>query len=69
VKIAGSPFSGVRSRIESGCIIDNSMGQIYQPLPKTSWTAKSNVPLGIGANTTVRRAIIDKTPALQRSNY
>jgi len=62
---------GVRSRIESGCIIDNSLlmgADFTSPLPKTSWTAKTAFP-GIGANTTVRRAIIDKTHWLQRSNY
>lgn len=55
---------GVRSRIESGCTIDNSLlmgADFYQPFAETQLDCEnSNVPLGIGANTTVRRAIIDK---------
>ena len=55
---------GVRSRIESGCIIDNSLlmgADFYQPFAETQLDSEnSNVPLGIGANTTIRRAIIDK---------
>ncbi len=33
----------------------------YQPFAETQFDSEnSNVPLGIGANTTIRRAIIDK---------
>ncbi|MER3493333.1 MAG: glucose-1-phosphate adenylyltransferase [Mastigocladus sp. ERB_26_2] len=55
---------GVRSRIESGCIIQDSMimgADMYQPFAeRQSDCDHRSVPLGIGANTIIRRAIIDK---------
>lgn len=55
---------GVRSRIESGCIIQNSMimgADMYQPFAeRQSDCEHRSVPLGIGSNTIIRRAIIDK---------
>jgi len=55
---------GVRSRIESGCNIEESLlmgADYYQPFAErqSSWD-KGMVPLGIGADTRIRRAIIDK---------
>ncbi|MFB2768540.1 glucose-1-phosphate adenylyltransferase [Pelatocladus sp. BLCC-F211] len=55
---------GVRSRIESGCIIQDSMimgADMYQPFAeRQSDCEHRSVPLGIGSNTIIRRAIIDK---------
>jgi glucose-1-phosphate adenylyltransferase len=57
---------GVRSRIESGCVVEDTliMGADFyeadteqQPDPTTGI---GQVPVGIGPDTTVRRAIIDK---------
>lgn len=55
---------GVRSRVEAGCTIDNSLlmgADFYQPFAEDNSNCENgNVPLGIGTNTTIRRAIIDK---------
>ncbi|KOP25988.1 glucose-1-phosphate adenylyltransferase [Hapalosiphon sp. MRB220] len=55
---------GVRSRIESGCVIQDSMimgADMYQPFAeRQSDCEHRSIPLGIGANTIIRRAIIDK---------
>jgi glucose-1-phosphate adenylyltransferase len=62
---------GIRSRIETGCVIDNAllMGSDYYESPseraKTSESGK--VPLGVGANTTIRRAIVDKNARIGRN--
>ncbi len=57
---------GIRSRVDGGCTIRDSliMGADYyeqfEDSQKSRRAALDNVPLGIGANTTVQRAIIDK---------
>ena len=55
---------GIRSRVESGCVIEDSLimgADLYQPFAEREDDCFNNqVPLGIGADTTVRRAIIDK---------
>lgn len=56
---------GVRSRIETGCIIEDSLimgADYYQPFAEghSDCDSTSNVCLGISSNTTIRRAIIDK---------
>ena len=55
---------GVRSRIESGCNIEDTLimgSDFYEPYAeRQSDCSDGPVSLGIGANTTVRRAIIDK---------
>ena len=57
---------GVRSRIDEGCVIEDSLlmgADYYQSTAndKSSSSDSSNyVPVGIGRNTTIRRAIIDK---------
>jgi glucose-1-phosphate adenylyltransferase len=62
---------GIRSRIETGCVVDNAllMGSDYYESP--SERAKSletgKVPLGVGANTTIRRAIVDKNARIGRN--
>ncbi len=55
---------GVRSRIEAGCSIEDSLimgADFYQPFAEQQSNCDNgNVPLGIGSNTTIRRAIVDK---------
>lgn len=55
---------GVRSRVETGCTIEDSLvmgADFYQPFAEEQSSCENgNVPLGIGSNTTIRRAIIDK---------
>ncbi len=57
---------GVRTRIESGCVIEDTMimgADYYQSLAEraSGVSCESNItPLGIGKETTIRRAIIDK---------
>jgi len=55
---------GVRSRIESGCTIEDSLilgAGFYQPFAERQADCEPiRIPLGIGANTTIRRAIVDK---------
>jgi glucose-1-phosphate adenylyltransferase len=62
---------GVRSRIETGCVIDNAllMGADYyeSPLERAQNVKSGKVPLGIGANTTIRGAIIDKNTRIGRN--
>jgi glucose-1-phosphate adenylyltransferase len=61
---------GVRSRIEEGCIIEDSLlmgADYYQNTEKpTDAYSKEYVPIGIGSNTTIRRAIIDKNAHIGR---
>ena len=62
---------GVRSRIETGCTIDNAllMGSDYYESPAERLQALElgKVPLGIGANTTIQRAIVDKNARIGRN--
>jgi len=55
---------GIRSRIETGCLIDNAllMGSDYyeSPSERAKASESGKVPLGVGANTIIRRAIVDK---------
>jgi len=55
---------GVRTRVESGCLIEDSLlmgSDFYQPFSERETNFdRRHVHLGIGANTTIRRAIIDK---------
>jgi glucose-1-phosphate adenylyltransferase len=57
---------GVRSRIESGCIIEDTMimgADYYQNIQERREHLEiegDRVPLGIGKDSTIRRAIIDK---------
>ncbi|MFB2919580.1 MULTISPECIES: glucose-1-phosphate adenylyltransferase [Aerosakkonema] len=59
---------GVRSRVESGCIVEDTLlmgSDFYQPfMERNSICHNGKVPLGIGANTIVRRAIIDKNACI-----
>jgi glucose-1-phosphate adenylyltransferase len=62
---------GVRSRIESGCVIDNSLlmgSDFYQGFgERDSTDQNSKIPVGIGADSIVRRAIIDKNACIGRN--
>ncbi|MEP7340701.1 MAG: glucose-1-phosphate adenylyltransferase [Acidobacteriota bacterium] len=55
---------GIRSRIEGGSVIENTMmmgSDSYQALPELARDRKEGLPwVGIGENTFVRNAIIDK---------
>ncbi len=56
---------GVRSRIEEGCTIEDTLimgSDFYQSQAETSrdYSNGDYVPVGIGKNTVIRRAIIDK---------
>ncbi|MGA2623254.1 MAG: glucose-1-phosphate adenylyltransferase [Bacteroidota bacterium] len=55
---------GVRSRIEEGSVIENSLlmgADYYQPMDQREGDVSSGIPpVGIGANCTIRNAIIDK---------
>jgi glucose-1-phosphate adenylyltransferase len=62
---------GVRSRIESGCVIDNSLlmgADFYQPFTeRDSIIQNKSVPMGIGPDSIIRRAIIDKNACIGRN--
>jgi glucose-1-phosphate adenylyltransferase len=55
---------GVRSRIESGCVIEESLlmgADYYQPSVERQCSLEvGDIPVGIGTDTIIRRAIIDK---------
>lgn len=55
---------GVRTRVEAGCVIEDSLimgSDFYEPFSeRQSDCDRSQVHLGIGVNSTIRRAIIDK---------
>jgi len=62
---------GIRSRIETGCVIDNAllMGCDFYESPEQRLQALENgkIPLGVGANSTIRRAIVDKNARIGRN--
>lgn len=64
---------GVRSRIEAGCVIDNALlmgADFYQPYSERQSGEPLNngkVPMGIGENTIIRRAIVDKNACIGRN--
>ncbi|MDE5104329.1 MAG: glucose-1-phosphate adenylyltransferase, partial [Trichodesmium sp. St19_bin2] len=62
---------GVRSRIEADCIIEDSLlmgSDFYEPFTERKpGLTKGYVPLGIGAETTIRGAIIDKNARIGRN--
>ncbi len=61
---------GIRSRIDAGCTIQDTLimgADFYQPLDERQADLdRGAVPIGIGANTTIRRAIIDKNARIGR---
>ena len=62
---------GIRSRIETGCLVDHAllMGSDFYESPAERQRAleSGKVPLGVGANSTIRRAIIDKNARIGRN--
>ena len=62
---------GIRSRIETGCFIDNAllMGSDFYESPdeRLQCLEIGKVPLGVGANTTIRKAIVDKNARIGRN--
>jgi glucose-1-phosphate adenylyltransferase len=61
---------GIRTRIESGCSIQDTLlmgADFYQTFEeREADIMRGIVPIGIGANTTIRRAIIDKNARIGR---
>ena len=61
---------GIRSRVESDCVIEDSLlmgADYYESLPeRQSSMQQGRIPIGIGAGTTVRRAIVDKNARIGR---
>jgi glucose-1-phosphate adenylyltransferase len=55
---------GVRARIMDGCTIEDSLimgSDFYEPAPERKTQSETGgIPIGIGENSTIRRAIIDK---------
>jgi len=55
---------GIRSRVEAGCLIEDSLimgADFYEPYAERQSDCDTDtIPLGIGTNSTIRRAIIDK---------
>lgn len=55
---------GLRSRIEAGCVIEDTLvmgSDFYEPFAeRQSSLQQGKIPIGIGADTTIRRAIVDK---------
>ncbi len=62
---------GVRTRIEADCTIEDTLimgADFYEPFAeRNSGMQKGSVPVGIGAGTTIRRAIIDKNARIGRN--
>jgi glucose-1-phosphate adenylyltransferase len=62
---------GIRSRIEAGCVIDNAllMGSDYyeSPAERAKTLESGKVPLGVGANSTIQGAIVDKNTRIGRN--
>jgi glucose-1-phosphate adenylyltransferase len=62
---------GVRSWIEEGCLIEESLlmgADFYQSVTERQSKLDSGaVPMGIGAGTTIRKAIVDKNARIGRN--
>lgn len=59
---------GVRTRIEAGCTVEDTLlmgADFYEPASKRdAKRAAGKVPMGIGAESTIRRAIVDKNACI-----
>ncbi|MGE5218011.1 MAG: glucose-1-phosphate adenylyltransferase [Chloroflexota bacterium] len=62
---------GIRSRVETGCVIDNTLlmgSDFYEsPSERLQCLQTGKVPLGVGANSTIRKAIVDKNARIGRN--
>ena len=62
---------GIRSRIETACVIDNALlmgADFYEsPTERLKCLENGKIPLGVGAHTTIRKAIIDKNARIGRN--
>jgi glucose-1-phosphate adenylyltransferase len=62
---------GIRSRIETGCVIDHALlmgSDFYESAEeRMQCLGCGKVPLGVGANSTIRKAIIDKNARIGRN--
>jgi glucose-1-phosphate adenylyltransferase len=62
---------GVRSRIEAGCVIDDSLlmgADFYQPsADREELISEQKVPIGIGKNSRISRAIVDKNACIGKN--
>ncbi|TVU54503.1 MAG: glucose-1-phosphate adenylyltransferase [Arthrospira sp. PLM2.Bin9] len=62
---------GLRSRVESGSVVEDTMlmgSDFYQPFAERQYgLEKGSIPIGIGKNTTIRRAIVDKNARIGRN--
>ena len=61
---------GIRSRLETGCVIEQAllMGADYyeSPTERLEHMEQGTVPLGVGAHTTIHKAIVDKNAHIGR---
>lgn len=61
---------GLRSRVEAGCVIEDTLlmgSDFYQPFSeRSSGFQEGEIPLGIGSNTVIRKAIVDKNARIGR---
>jgi glucose-1-phosphate adenylyltransferase len=61
---------GLRSRIDTGCMIEHTlvMGADYyeSPSQRVEHIEQGTVPLGVRAHTTIHRAIVDKNARIGR---
>jgi glucose-1-phosphate adenylyltransferase len=62
---------GIRSRIESGCVIEDTLvmgADFYESLPEREASlGQGQIPMGIGCGSIVRRAIIDKNARIGKN--
>ncbi len=62
---------GIRTRVEADCTIEDTLimgADFYEPFAeRQSGRQNSNIPVGIGAGSTIRRAIIDKNARIGRN--
>ncbi len=62
---------GVRSRIEADCTIEDTLimgADFYEPFAeRKSGLQSGDIPVGIGAGSTIRRAIVDKNARIGRN--
>lgn len=59
---------GIRTRIESGCTVQDTLimgADFYQPaVERQKHSQHGQIPIGIGANSTIRKAIVDKNACI-----